>query len=408
MWSRPICLVNARVAAEGGTRSTIRFSSRILAIDALPARGDAVVDVKGAFVLPGLVNAHDHLELNHFGRLKFRAVYENASDWIDDMRPRLREDPAILEGRAHPLSHRLWIGGLKNLLSGATTVSHHNPFYTELSSRFPVRVVKRYGWAHSLSLEGEPVGARGERAEAVKRAYRRTPRGVPFLVHLAEGVDERARRELSRLDELGCLGDNTVLVHGVGLSVEQWARTRSRGAGLVWCPASNRFLLGQTAPVREFLDHGLTSNSPICLGTDSRLTGSRDLLDEMREAQASAPVTPQELLRMVTTSAARLLRLPEAGRLALGLPADLIVIPPLADDPASALVSARRSQLLLVAVAGRPRVGSPDLEPVFAARRAHPRGAKLDGEPRLLEATLARHVRSLAISEPGLEIEAAG
>jgi cytosine/adenosine deaminase-related metal-dependent hydrolase len=68
-WRRPIAFVNARVAAENGDADAIRFGSRVLAIGERPKRGDVVVDLDGAMVLPGLVNAHDHLELNHYGRI---------------------------------------------------------------------------------------------------------------------------------------------------------------------------------------------------------------------------------------------------------------------------------------------------------------------------------------------------
>jgi cytosine/adenosine deaminase-related metal-dependent hydrolase len=281
-----------------------------------------------------------------------------------------------------------------------TTVCHHNPLYAELRRGFPIRVVRRYGWAHSFALEGHPVGARGEIGEEVALAYRKTPRGAPFFVHLAEGVDCRAREELSRLDALGCLGENTVLVHGVGIPVDEWPRVREHGAGLVWCPSSNRFLFGRTV---QFLDGDLSS---IALGTDSRLTGSRDLLEEMREARACASIAPAELLSMVTTTAARLLGLPEAGRLAPGLPADLTIVPPLAGDPAEALLAASRHQLLLVAVGGRPLVGSPALCSVFEAGRRPAAEGTLDGEPRMLDSVLARRIRASSIVESGLELDA--
>jgi len=395
VWRRAVALVNARVVTDEGIASSIRFSSRILGIDAPLERSDVVVDVEGAFVLPGLVNAHDHLELNHFGRVKFRDSYENASSWIDDMRPKLQEDPAIREGRSQPLRDRLLVGGLKNLLSGVTTVSHHNPLYRELGRWFPVRVVRRYGWAHSFFLERGPE---------IEKAYRKTPRDAPFLIHLAEGFDANAREELSRLRELGCLGENTVLVHGVGLSPEDWISVRRAGAGLVWCPSSNLFLLGRTAPLDDFLDREPASRTSIALGTDSRLSGARDLLEELRVARAAASVEPADLLRMVTANAANLLRAPEAGRLSPGLPADLMVIPPLAEDPAHALLALDRSQIRMVTVGGRPLVGAPELSSVFAARRVATAAVNLDGEARILDGALARRIRASPLAEPGLEL----
>jgi cytosine/adenosine deaminase-related metal-dependent hydrolase len=399
-----VTLVNARVAADAGVASSIRFASRVLSLDDSPGRSDVVVDVDGAFVLPGLVNAHDHLELNHYGRLKFRDSYENASQWIDDMRPRLREDPAILDGRAKRLTDRLLAGGLKNLLSGATTVSHHNPFYSELRRGFPVNVVRRYGWAHSFTLERAPVGAAGERGPDVAQAYARTPRDAPFLVHLGEGYDASAKGELSRLSDLDCLRGNTVLVHGVGLSPEDWSRARRAGAGLVWCPASNRFLFGRTAPIDAFVEREPGSLSAIAIGTDSRLSGARDLLEELREAHASAKLEPAELLRMVTANGASLLKVPRAGRIAPGLPADLLVIPPLAPDPAEALLRLDRSRIRLVAVAGRPLVAAPELRAAFEARRVPAAKALLDGEARLFDAMLARRIQSSKVVEPGLKV----
>ena len=82
IWPTPVCLVNARVVGANGPASSVRFSSRVLSVDEPPRNGDLVVDLQGSFVLPGLVNAHDHLELNHFGRLKCRDRYANASEWM--------------------------------------------------------------------------------------------------------------------------------------------------------------------------------------------------------------------------------------------------------------------------------------------------------------------------------------
>jgi len=325
IFARAVCLVNVRVAAEGGVAESLRFSSRILGVGDAPRSGDAVVDGAGGVVLPGLVNAHDHLELNHYGRLKGRDRYANASEWIDDLRPRLSADQSIRDGRAHPLGERLFVGALKNLLAGVTTVAHHNPFYPELRRTVPIRVVRRYGWAHSFQLERQPAGARGEPGGDVAERSKATPADAPFMLHLAEGVDAAAGGELQRLEGLGCLKANTVIVHGVAIDGDGWRRVAQAGAGLVWCPASNDFLFGRTAPIRDLLnDHGQPPR--IALGTDSRVTGSRDLLDELRVARDAQSVTPAELFAMVTSNAAALLRQPRVGRIAVGGLADLVVV----------------------------------------------------------------------------------
>jgi len=400
---RPISFVNARVVLPDGGASSIRVGARVLDIDAPPAANDLVVDLGGAFVLPGLVNAHDHLELNHYGRLKRRDRYDNASEWIDDLRPALQGDRAIRENTAHPLAARLFVGGLKNLLAGTTTVAHHNPFYREFGRRFPVRVVKRYGWAHSLSLQRQPVGARGEPGGDVRERYAATPANAPFMVHVGEGIDQAAADELPALEALGCLQRNTVLVHGVALGAGDWDRVMACGAGLIWCPASNAFLFRRTAPVRQFLDASEAASTHICLGSDSRVTGARDLLDELRAAAAVMPVTPKELFRMVTTAPARILRLADAGRIAIGGPADLVVLPSTKTDPADALLSASRRDLSLVLIDGHPLIGSPAFEAVFGARRATSRPMCVDGIERVAESSLARIIAKCPIQEPGVE-----
>ncbi|MBI3492808.1 MAG: amidohydrolase family protein [Acidobacteria bacterium] len=404
IFSRAVSFVNARVVAEAGIAESVRFGARVLAIGDRPRRGDTVVDLEGAVVLPGLVNAHDHLELNHYGRLKFRDRYQNASEWNQDMEPRLSRDKAIAAARTHPLTERLFIGALKNLLAGVTMVAHHNPFYPELRRTIPIRVLRRYGWAHSFYLERRPAGAYGEHGGDVAGRWRATPPDLPFFVHLAEGVDVEARSELPRLEALGCVASNTAIVHGVAIDGDEWPRVARHGAGLVWCPASNVFLFGQTAAVRQALDGDGASRPTIALATDSRLTGSRDLLDELRAARAAARVTPDELLRMVTCDAAALLRQPRAGRTTVGAPADLVVIPPVGETPAAALVGARRKDVGLVTVEGRPLVGDPSFAAVFGARRVTARRVTVDAVAKLMDSALVRRIAGCPIAEPGVAL----
>jgi cytosine/adenosine deaminase-related metal-dependent hydrolase len=401
-WAQPVALVNARVLTREGLAPSLRFGSRVLSIGDPPRRGDMVVDLGGAFVLPGLINAHDHLELNHYGLLKPRGPYDNAAAWIDDLRPALRHDASIRAGQQHPLAARLFIGALKNLLSGVTTVAHHNPLYREIGRAFPVRVLRRYGWAHSLTMEADPVGARGEPGGNVRERCLATPPDAPFMVHAAEGTDRAAADEVLCLDALGCLKPNTVIVHGVAMSARDWELVLTRGASLIWCPASNEFLFGSTAAVRSHLDSNGRSWQHICLGSDSRISGSRDLLDELRAA-ARWGIAAIELLRMVTEAPAKILRLPEAGRIELGLPADLVVLPPRESTPAEALAAATRRDLRLVTMGGRPVVGCPSLSAVFVARRTTAQPVGIDGAERLVSCRLAHAIARCPIREPGVE-----
>ncbi|HUE87361.1 MAG TPA: amidohydrolase family protein [Vicinamibacterales bacterium] len=392
MFGHPaITFVNAVVlAGDGRVHSSVRVRRSVVdAIGSPPRRGDRVVDVDGAVVLPGMVNAHDHLELNSFPRLKWRRQHANVREWIADFQPRFNTDPALAAARADTLADRVWVGGLKNLLSGVTTVCHHNPFHALLKRRFPVRVARRIGISHSLQIDGA----------CVADSCRRTPADWPWIVHAAEGVDVEARDEVQKLQSLGCLGANTVLVHGVALDARAARQVLSAGASLVWCPTSNDFLFGATADVRLF-----SVRRRVALGTDSRLSGEGDLLDELRAAFRTRQLSAEALVRTVTSSAASVLRLSDAGSLALGKPADLVVLRRRAGDPFDSVVASTRDDVRLTMIGGVPLVGEPEMRPVFEARRERPVNVTVNGAGRLMASWIARRVAQMTLSEPGLEV----
>ncbi len=387
----PISFINAQVLGPDGVLgSSLRIEAgRIVDLNTAPQLKDLVIDLGRAIIAPGLINAHDHLELNNFPRLKWRDRYSNARDWIADFRPRFKTDPALIEPLSIPLRDRLLWGGIKNLLSGVTTVCHHNRLYRPLRYGFPIRVVKRYRWSHSFLLDSEAVG----------QEYRRTPKTWPWIIHLAEGTDADAATELDRLDRLGGLGANTVIVHGVGLSATDRAKLLDKGGALIWCPASNFFMLGETARVSELAGAGR-----VALGSDSRVSGAPDLLGELKVAYETKQVSLNGLFRMVTSDAAAILRLPRAGRIAKGLPADVTIFSSRHDQPFDHIVAARRSDLRLVLIAGRPLIGDPDMAPVFAAARVAAEKVRVDGCEKLMAGSLVERLRRSAINEPGLEI----
>ena len=390
-FTKPVTFVNAQVvAADGRLARTLRIKrGRVDGIDVAPDKGDAVIDLEQSFVFPGLINAHDHLELNSQPRLKWRDRYANASEWIADFQPRFDTEPALAVTKTDTLDDRVWVGGLKNALAGVTTVCHHNPMHRALRRRFPVRVVGRFGFSHSLHIDGDAVIA----------SHRQTPGDWPWMIHAAEGTDTAARAELETFERLGCLTANTVFIHGVAFSDAAAGRVIGAGAGLVWCPSSNHFLFNATADVRAFDDA-----DRLALGSDSRLSGERDLLDEMTVAHATRQLSAEGLARTVTSGAARLLRLAAGGRIDAGVPADLIVVRPLESCPFDTLASASRGDLRATLIDGKPLIGDLSMRAVFEAAAVGCRDAILDGTPRIVAKWIADHVSKMRLREPGFEV----
>ncbi len=352
-----------------------------------PRRRERVLDLAGYRALPGLINSHDHLSLNllpHLGDPPYPSLYRFAEEIYRPDRSPIRESESA------SIWDRLAWGAYKNLISGVTTVVHHDALPRLFFFRdFPVRVLRRYAWTHSLGF-GDPAAAFAG------------SRGRPFIIHAAEGVDEECHREIDRLDQLGVLGPRTVVVHGIALTAAQRRRLVAAGVSLVWCPASNLRLYHRTARVDE-----LKGSLRLGLGTDSTLTGSSTLLDEARAAAATGLATGDEILRMMTAGAVDIFGLGDRGRIGAGAVADLTVVPdvssaPLRGDPgsgaAAAMLAAQPSDLALVVVGGKLRLaraavaGKLELGEANAVLQGCPYW--LQGEPgalkRSLEAAVGR------------------
>ena len=129
----------------------------------------------------------------------------------------------------------MWWGAIRNLMCGVTTVCHHaSPWLSLQGPEFSVRVVKQYGWAHSLALGGDLEARRA----SVKPQ-------IPFILHACEGVNRQARHAVFELDKRHLIDARTVLVHGLALDEGGVSLIKQRNASLILCPSSNQFLFGQ-------------------------------------------------------------------------------------------------------------------------------------------------------------------
>ena len=181
-----------------------------------------------------------------------------------------------------------------------------------------------------------------------------------FVLHVGEGTDATAGGELARLGSMttpaNCLyAPQTAITHGVAFTPTDFVMMGQAGMKLVWSPQSNVSLYGQTADIPSALDAGVT----VALGPDWSMGGSRNMLDELRFADAwdnahwNDRLSAQDLVTTATAHGAQALALGDKlGTIAVGHLADLAVFAGDVTRPYDAIVAARPVNVELVMVGG--------------------------------------------------------
>jgi cytosine/adenosine deaminase-related metal-dependent hydrolase len=337
--------------------------------------GAGIVDLGRAAILPGLVNAHTHLELSYL-----RGAVPPADrfiDWIRALMARRREfsDPsdarildaareAIRDARA---AGTALVGDISNtLVTAALLADAAMPavvFYELLKfdEPDPVGRVQRA----RQQLDGLGVRADVRTAIAAHAPYSVAPlffRAIradldrhpfdPCSVHLAESVEEvqfvktgegpwrdllqelgvwpdgwRApgTSPVAYLADAGFLDRRVLVVHGVQCTAADLARLAAIGCTVVSCPRSNRHVGAGEPPLEAFYRSGVR----VAFGTDS-LASADDLnvFSELAEARRIAPAVPaRRLLESATLGGAQALRFEgELGSIEPGKRAALVAV----------------------------------------------------------------------------------
>lgn len=368
------------------------------------------IDLGDAALLPGLVNAHTHLELT-----AMRGFLEDLSfwDWINTL---TRARGAVLDHAALVASARLGLAeGLRagvttyadTTASGAPLQAMHEAgvrgiAYLEVFGPDPaqastalagvretidrlrsddtalVRVGVSPHAPYSVSdplFTGTgalardaalPIAIHSAESEAETR-YIRDAAGPWADSHRARGIRvvPRGRSPVAMLERTGVLRARPLLIHCVRLDADDVRIIAAHDCAVAHCPASNAKLGHGIAPLVELQAAGVR----VGLGSDSVASNNRmDLLDEARLAvllqrgrlQRHDQLTAADALALATVGGARALGLEsEIGTLDVGKQADLAAFAIDVErespcyDPAAMLVYAAAGRAAcLVMVAG--------------------------------------------------------
>lgn len=158
------------------------------------------------------------------------------------------------------------------------------------------------------------------------------------------------------LDSLDALGPDVHVAHGVHVDAADRALLRARGTAVALCVRSNATLQVGQAPVADYRREG----SPVAVGTDGlSSTPDLDLLAELRAVRdlalrqgSPAAGLDEWLVHAATRGGARALGRTDLGVLAAGARADLVVVAgERSADPYAMVVSGRATATYL---AGEP------------------------------------------------------
>jgi imidazolonepropionase-like amidohydrolase/SAM-dependent methyltransferase len=291
------------------------------------------IDFEGALAFPGLINSHDHLEFDCYEQLD-GGPYRDYLEWGSAIHRRHAATIAAVE--AVPRALRVRAGIAKNLLCGVTSVAHHG---------------------QAVESAGQPIHViGGTRAIHSPRLGRLRPMLLPdrraVVAHIGEGVDAETEREIDTFIRWNVWRKRLIGVHAIKMRDDQ----AERFAAVVWCPVSNDFLFGHTAPIAR-----LKERTTVLFGTDSTLTASWSIWDHLRRARQSGALTDDELIASVTTKAARLWNLPNRGRIAPGAVADIVIARKRRDDQRDAFFEIKPEDILLVVSRGTVVLLDPSL-----------------------------------------------
>lgn len=328
----------------------------------------AVTQTRG-IVLPGMIELHNHLPYDVLSLWQVPKAYTNRDQWSAETNPdyhRLVTGPMrILGSDPNLVPAIVRYVEVRALLGGTTTSQGITLAKSAIISHFR-GLVRNVESTHDTQLKPAATHIADIDSTDAEHFLARISGSQKLILHLSEGIDAHAHDAFAALhlpDGRWAITDNLIGIHCVALTAQDFTTFGQHGGSMVWSPLSNLLLYGQTANLGAALAAGV----PVALGSDWAPSGSKNLLGELKVAQAVAPtvgatLTALDLVRMVTTAPATMLGWDNhLGALEPGKRADLVVLDGQTGDPYQQLISATEADFHLVMINGTPRVGTPGL-----------------------------------------------
>lgn len=323
-----------------------------------------------AWIFPGFINLHTHLPFNHQPLWVADRRFNNRYEW-QAYQPYLEHvlspQAALVGAWDYNLIEAQSLFSEVKALIGGTTSLAASPRASAVTA--PGRLVR------NLEYEAMGPGAIQVRVAELDDTYVREEAPAlrsaldsgevrAWLLHLAEGIDQRSRDEFERLQRARLLRREVVVVHGTGLTGAQLDKLGRVDGHLVWAPTSNLLLYGEMADVAAAMEAGVN----VSLSNDWAPSGTPNLLAELKVAAASfearygRSLPARTLVEMITTNPARAIGWESvAGALIPDAAADIVVVAKReGGDPAAPyedLVLSTEEDIELVLIRGEAHFG---------------------------------------------------
>ena len=349
----------------------------------LTAEGAEILDAKGKFIYPGLINTHHHF-FQTFVRNLITIDYPSLTvmDWIDKIY-------RIFQIIDNDVIYYSSLTAFADLIKhGCTTAYDHQYCYTKKTGTEPVdrqmeaakllgiryhagrgtntlpreegssipenmrettevflrdceRLAKLYHDPKPFSMS-QIVMSPCQIINCYEETFRSTvplarQLGVRMHTHLGEGenagiVERFGKRSLELMEEMGFIGEDVWFAHGWELTEEEHRVLAKYGSGISHCPGPAVLGGFPIIDIKAMQDRGVV----VSLGCDGSATNdSSNLLDALRMGYLmqtyytkarGAGVSAYDMLKCATINGARTLGRPDLGSLEAGKAADLFMI----------------------------------------------------------------------------------